>query len=76
MGTCKQEMGSRSYLVQCRSKLYPCYHQTTPEKKFENIHWESDTEAEDTSDKDEDIENPVDLGSTIANGNTASSNNK
>ena len=80
MGTCKQEVGPRSYLVQCRSKIYPCYCQqlrTTPREKVYRYPLGTCmiyTEAEDTSDEDKDIENPVDLGSTIANGDTASSN--
>ena len=65
LGTCKQEVGSRSYLVECRGKIIILPQSPTPrtisDKKSTNTHWEPDTEAEDTSSEGEDIENPIDL---------------
>ena len=78
LGTCKQEVGPRSYLVECGGKTYRCNHQhlkTTPEEKSTMTHWEPDTEADNTSGEGEHIENPVDFESTIANTDTTSSDN-
>ena len=59
LGTWKQEVGPRSYLVECGGKLYRHnrHHlRTTPERKFTNTHWEPNAEADDTSGEGEDIE--------------------
>ena len=65
LGTCKQEVGPRSYLVECGGKIYRRnrQHLRTPT----STHWEPDTEVDDTSSEGDDIERAGDLGSTVSN---------
>ena len=78
LGMCKEEVGPRSYLVECGGRTYRqnCQHlRTTQEKLPITTQSTPDAEIEDTVSESGDADKPMDLESSISSGDSTPSNN-